>query len=122
MEDYRIPHRPTPDGPPIYDLLQGDRIPSDVYTHPQYYTGFIEFRQAINAIKRVRGNPEGNVIIYRASPRAELNPGDWVTLSRKYAKQHGMADDPKNDVPVHKFTVKAKDLIWSMDDLMEFGY
>ena len=33
-----------------------------------------------------------------------------------------MADDRSNDIPVHSFTVKAKESGWPGDDLGEFGY
>jgi hypothetical protein len=30
--------------------------------------------------------------------------------------------DPLQDMPVHSFTVKAKDIRWDMNDIAEFGY
>lgn len=100
-------------------------MPNDIYTHPQFYTGdpdSIAFKETVRALRQAKGRPDALVTIYRAAPKAELNKGDWVTLSKQYAQQHGMADDPSLDVPVHSFKVRASDLVWSMDALEEFGY
>ncbi len=124
-EAYQVPHRPRPDGPPAHNLLEGGLMPDDVYTHPHFYVGdpsASSTRETIAALRAVRGKPNAEITIYRASPKKALNHGDWVSLSKSYAAQHGMADSPSNDVPVHSFTVKARDLVWSMDDLNEFGY
>lgn len=124
-EDYHVPHRPRNDGPPSFNLLQGSMVPDDVYDRPDFYAadpGSMSFRQSIAAVIRVRGKPNALVTVYRSCPRNELNTGDWVSFSKRYAKQHGMADDPRDDVPVWGFKVRAKDVIWPMDDIEEFGY
>lgn len=124
-DDYRMGHRPRPDGPRANDLLETDLAPRDIYEHPEWYTGnpgSRAARESALALRRMRGKPDADVTIYRASPTAELNPGDWVTLSKTYAAQHGMADDPGADVPVHAHKVKASDLRWAGDALEEFGY
>jgi len=125
MPDYAGTHRPTPDGPPAHDLLEGDFAPKDIYEHPEWYVGdpgSAGARESVAALKKIRGKPDATVTIYRAAPKAELNSGDWVSLSKKYAAQHGMANDPSADVPVHAFKVKASDVKWAGDDLGEFGY
>lgn len=124
-ENYHIVHRPRHDGPPAHNLLQGNLIPDDIYDRPDFYSGdpsSVSFRQSVTALRRIRGKPNSQVMVYRAGPRNELNTGDWISFSKRYAKQHGMADDPSEDVPVWGFKVSAKDIIWPMDDIEEFGY
>lgn len=124
-EEYHIPHRPNSEGPPASDLLRGELAPRDIYEHPEYYTGdpsSLAFKQTISTLRKIKGNPNAQITIFRASPKNELNHGDWVSLSRNYAKQHGMADDPNEDVPVQVFKVRASDIRWAGDDLAEFGY
>jgi hypothetical protein len=124
-EEYKISHRPNEDGPQAHDLLSSDVTPKDIYEHPEWYTGDQKskgFKESVSALKKIRGNPDAEVTIYRASPKNELNHGDWVSLSHSYSAKHGMADDPSEDVPVHAFKVKAKDIRWAGDTLEEFGY
>jgi hypothetical protein len=49
--------------------------------------------QSANIFKRVRHNPEAMVKIYRAVPKdikeTKLRNGDWVSINREYAKEHG---------------------------------
>lgn len=124
-EYYAIEHRPNDEGPRAFDLLENDLAPREIYQHPEWYTGqpnTLAHRQTVAALERIKGKPDAEVTVYRAAPKNSLNDGDWVSLSRVYAKQHGMADDPSSDVPVHAHKVKAKDLRWPGDELGEFGY
>jgi hypothetical protein len=123
--DYAMSHRPNPEGPPAHDLLSTDLAPDDIYDHPDYYTGDPKskgFKESVSVLKNIRNNPDADITVYRASPVNELNKGDWVSLSKTYSQQHGMADDPSEDIPVHEFKVKAKDIKWAGDTLEEFGY
>ena len=72
---------------------------------------------------RIHGNPETLVQIYRGTPKPELNTGDWVSLSRKYANiyANGNAYDD-GGAKLYTATVKAKHLVWGGDSLFEFGY
>jgi hypothetical protein len=124
-EDYRMEHRPNSEGPQAHDLLSTDMAPRDIYDRPDFYTGdpgSVGYRESVAALRKIRGKPDATVTIYRASPKNTLNEGDWVSFSKSYSKQHGMADDPSTDVPVHAFKVKAKDVRWAGDSLEEFGY
>ena len=124
VTQYGMEHRPTKTSP-VYDLTKDGAIPEDIYTHPEYYADMQDpiYRQSFAAIQNAKGKPNATITIYRSSPKKELNEGDWVTLSREYAKQEGKhPSDPKQDLPVHSFKVKAKDVFFAGDDINEFGY
>jgi len=124
-DDYRMAHRPRDDGPPAHDLLANDVAPRDIYEHPEYYVGDPDSKAAkesIAALRRLRDKPDAVVTVYRAGPKAELNPGDWVSFSKTYAKGEGMGETPDADMPVHAFKVKASDVLWAGDSIEEFGY
>jgi GNAT superfamily N-acetyltransferase len=128
--EWRMEHRPNPDGAHGYDLTQD--MPDDVYEHPEYYTsmnsGDPEFdaagRESIMALREVRNQPDARIIIYRSSPEGTgITPGDWVTPSPTYAEISGRhPTDASRDLPVHALRVRARDIRWSGDDLNEFGY
>jgi hypothetical protein len=123
---YAMSHRPTFDGSPSADnLLNGEMLPRDVYEHPEWSIASgrdvrsdISARESWDVIKKIRGNPDMEVTVYRASPKNELNSGDWVTFSKNYAKGEGAYEGSK--VYAHK--VKAKDIFFAGDDINEFGY
>lgn len=129
---YRGSHTaPGPDfGAPLYDLTGGGQMyPADVYSAKaaQYYgTGFPKAdREAFALAQRVRGNPDAEVTMYRAVPKDEkitaINAGDWVTLSKDYAKTHGESA-LGGDYKILSQKVKAKDLWTNADSIHEFGY
>lgn len=64
--------------------------------------------QAINKLKKMMSDPEQDVIVYRSSPKSELNDWDWVTVDRRYAdeikKQNGWS--------IYRYAVKAKQLLY----------
>jgi hypothetical protein len=122
--DYGINHRPSEEGPRSHDLSEGDLMPADVYDHPEWYTGMGSkiVRETMDQLKKVRNNPEGLLKIFRAGPKAEMNQGDWVTLSKEYARTHAMGIDPDQNTKVCVSEVKAQEVRWAMDDLAEFGY
>jgi len=129
---YRGTHKaPGPDfGAPLYDLTGGGQMyPADVYSSKaaQYYgTGYTKAdKEAFDLAKKVRGNPDAEVTMYRAVPKDEnitnINAGDWVTLSKDYAKNHGESV-LKNDYKIISQKVKAKELWTNADSIHEFGY
>lgn len=130
--DYRGSHAaPGPDfGAPLHDLTGGGQMyPADVYSPKaaQYYgTGYAKAdKEAFDLARRVKGNPDAEVTMYRAVPNnkdiSEINVGDWVTLSQDYAKNHGDSV-LQGDYKIIKKKVKAKDLWTNADSIHEFGY
>lgn len=125
-DDYRLQHG-APDhksGAPLHDLHQ--MFPADVYTHPHYYRdGTDGWDDSYHHIQRTRGNPEAKVRAYRAMPAEHahrgIRPGDWVSTSKAYARQHAMQDDKDDDWPVVSATVRAKHL-FTAGDFTEYGY
>jgi hypothetical protein len=130
--DYRGSHKaPSPEfGAPLHDLTGGGQMyPADVYSSKaaQYYgTGYPKAdREAFTLANKVRGNPEAEVTMYRAVPKDKnitlINAGDWVSLSKDYAKTHGESALTGNYKIIEQ-KVKAKDLWTNADSIHEFGY
>ena len=102
-----------------------DRRTGDFYEHPEYYSQPHELgdRQALDAVRRVRGNPDAVVHIYRAVPPGvtHINTGDWVTPSLEGAKQLAWRPDGEHDHILHS-QARAADVRWNGDAIQEFGY
>jgi len=126
--DYRGSHT-APDresGVPLHDLTANDNIvyPDDVYSSNgiRYYgSGDATDRLNFSIIQKFRGKPNGKVTIYRAVPPNvdKINPGDWVTITSKYARDHMEGEDGWK---ILKMTVPAKDIYTNGDSLDEWGY
>ena len=78
-------------------------------------------RETMAQLRRVKGNPKAKLTIYRAGPKGEMNGGDWVSLSKEYARTHAESQDPEG-FKVWQAQVAADSVRWSLDDLAEFGY
>ncbi len=81
-------------------------------------------KQSYEIIKKMRGKPNGDVTIYRAilpNEDAEIKPGDWVTFSKDYAKEHGERA-LNGQYKIISKNVKANELTSQGDDLNEWGY
>ena len=91
----------------------------DIPGHPE------ETDEEFAARQERRRNGEHFVTVYRAAPKGvkTINHGDWVSLSKSYARSNGVvSDDKTKDQPVYKARVKAKHVRWAGDSLNEFGY
>jgi len=143
---YRMQHQARglePDAIRLDDLtkdISGNRAgyPSDFYTpkgqriySPGPRTANDEYgianQQSYNMITKAKNKPNADITIYRAVPKdvGNINKGDFVTLSPKYAELHassgyGLRGDEAGKVIKQK--VKVKDLIWDANDVNEFGY
>jgi hypothetical protein len=131
---YQMAHRPS-SGARLDDLTIGPDgegfFPSDLYSPKgkQYYgTGNPDYDdESYEAIMRAYGDPDAEITIYRGVPKDvdDINSGDWVTLSKKYAEDHasygyGPRGDEAGKVLYKK--VKVKDVFSDGNDLNEFGY
>ena len=111
---------------PLHDLSKTN--PEDLYSHKgaQYYGhGDSSMdNDTHRMIMKHRGKPENDVIAYRAVPKhvtGDINSGDWVTINKKYAKDHG--EGPlKGNYKILEKKVKAKNLHNNGDSIHEFGY
>ena len=136
---YRIQHQPRSpqQGAARLDEMtvaagnQGGVFPEDLYSDDglRIYGNAKSKADQKNheIIRSVRGNPDAKVTIYRAVPKGveEINEGDFVTLSQKYAEQHaesgfGLSGDEVGQVI--KMEVEARDLYNDGNDMNEFGF
>lgn len=119
-KDYKMYHRPSEEYGNASDF---EHNMDGVFEHPQWY---MDMNQAYNiesleALRNVRNNPNAEITIYRATPGDNINYGDWVTPSKKYAELHNNSQlNGKGNIL--KLKVKAKDILWGGDDINEFGY
>lgn len=102
-----------------------DVLGPDAFSNPRYH-GYGECdEETRRQLRRVRHAPEALVRIYRALPSGlgQINPGDWVTLSQDYARQHAMRDDhAANDWPIVFADVPARTVVSDGKDLDQYGY
>jgi hypothetical protein len=115
-------------GATLDDLTGGGQMyPADIYSPKgyQYYgTGNLFDKKAFDIANRFKGKPDATVEIYRAVPKGvsdEINPGDWVTLTKDYAEEHGQGP-LKGDYKIIKKKVKASDIYTNADSIHEWGY
>ena len=130
VTDYRGSHQaPNREfGATLDDLTGGGEMyPADVYSQKgyQYYgTGNSYDKKAFDIANKFKGKPDAMVEIYRAVPKGvsdEINVGDWVTLTKEYALDHG--EGPlKGDFKIIKKKVKASDIYTNADSIHEWGY
>jgi hypothetical protein len=98
MPDYGMNHRPmtVDQGAATLDNL-APAFGDDIYgpNAAQYYgTGNAALdRETLRVLRAVKGNPNATVTVYRAVPadasQAAMNAGDWVTVNKRYALEHG---------------------------------
>ena len=122
MSEHRMQHQPDPDGAPMHDVEEA--FP-DLYEQARLYDYGAPYQSALGTIKRVRGNPDAEVKVFRAvpDPTMTINPSDWVTPSYIYAKEHGRhATDPARDMPIISRTVRAGELRTEGNSVCEWGW
>ena len=137
VEEYGIKHRPTDPRKYPDEVATADKIldkelalyPSDFLDHPERYTDelreYSDARKCIETLRKVQGHPDAMVTIYRGAPSGgKLNTGDWVTLSKEYAKSYadggGYSDNKESRV--YEYKVRAGDLSFPGDSYLEMGY
>ena len=129
VTDYGITHRPMTveqGAAPLHDLTQA--FDDTIYSKSalqNYGTGSPLDRQAVNIFQQVRNKPDAQVTIYRAIPKdatqKALNAGDWVSVSKQYAMEHGEGTLGGNYKIISQ-KVPAKHLTTNADSILEQGY
>jgi len=129
-EDYMGSHK-APDktrGAPLHDLTQ--IYPDDIYSDKssRYYGdmgGDVNDKDSVRLMQAYRNKPDATVKIYRAVPidkkDISINAGDWVTLNKNYAIQHGRSTLYGKYKIVSKI-VAARTLFTDANSIHEFGY
>lgn len=130
QEDYRgshqAPGRNDVDSP-LHDV--SNALP-DFYDSTErelvrwYGSGYSYDALIVNTIKRYHNRPNNLVTIYRSVPKdvdvADINPGDWVSLSRQYVIDHGRSHlNGKYNILSKR--VKASD-VFTEGYIQEWGY
>lgn len=128
-DDYKIAHQaPTHDsGSPLHDLSA--TYPDEIYGpkaaeyYGHYGGGNMQDRKAISIIQSRRNKPSQGTQIFRAVPADvksnKINPGDWVTINRDYAVEHGHG---LGKYKILSKIVSAKHLYTNGDSIQEWGY
>ena len=99
----------------------------DIYSTEayRYYGNGTGAYESIRVIQNARNNPNAMVKIYRAVPKSvkesHVRNGDWVTLSRDYAKDHGMSNI-NGGYRIIEEEVPARYLYTDGNSVNEFGY
>lgn len=92
----------------IYDLQ--DKYSIDNYTYDEQQK--LILNDLNNQISKLQKQLQKQI---------EINDGDWVTISRNYAKQHGESELNGKYKIISK-TVPAKNLFTDGNDIFEWGY
>jgi hypothetical protein len=126
-DDYRMrhqaPRRADEFGSPATNI--GDEMMPGFYDKPQLYGSAYEQsdKESRSVLMSIRDKPNAPVTIYRAVPENvdKINPGDWVTLSPTYAKEH-LRSNLSSGGKVLSQVIPAKDLWFDGNSINEFGY
>ena len=128
--NYRGAHTaPSADyGAPGHDLTE--MYPDDIYgpNGAIYYGHGGDSRNrkqdndTIAIIRSLRNNPDKKINIYRAVPKAvkDINPGDWVTINKDYAKEHG--ERHLDNYTVLSKKVPVKEIYTDGNSIHEWGW
>ena len=128
-DSYRMSHQPSEVGPRAHNLTEdggeGEYLTDDVYANPERYSGAgtTVIRETMAQLKQAKGNPDAIVTIHRWAPEGNaIEAGNWVSLSKTYAEQHGESNSSGKAGSVISLDVPAKTIRFAGDDLAEFGY
>lgn len=90
-------------------ILKNGKLPPNISNRSDYY-GYIS-----EELDKLRSLPVKN------EPKLSINAGDWVTIDREYAKEHGESQLNGNYKIISK-VVSAKDIYTDGDSIYEWGY
>ncbi|MDY4592966.1 MAG: hypothetical protein SO434_06170, partial [Eubacteriales bacterium] len=129
VTDYRMDHRaPSKDGycSSLDDVTS--KFGEDIYgkNAVKYFGTYEGFDyESIRHIQESKGKPNAYITVYRAVPKSikgdQINNGDWITLTRQYAENHGKNNIIGNYRIISK-RVKIGDIYTNGDSIHEFGY
>ena len=124
-EDYKGSHKaPTKNyGARMDDL---EKMFDAIYTNnalQEYGQNYPFDKKAIEIMQGARGQENKLIEIYRAVPKQvnTINSGDWVTITKEYANEHGEAV-LDNDFKVISKVVPAYTLYTDGGSIHEWGY
>ena len=93
-------------------ILKYGRLPPHVNTSLDKYKYYDYIHKEIESLSSQPIIPDNKI---------SINPGDWVTTTRRYAQMHGQGT-LKNQYRILTKTVKAKDLYTDGNSVHEWGY
>ena len=112
-------------------MTKNGTYPTDFYSSEgfRYYADFGNSYDRLNysLVCSLRNRPNARVTVYRAVPKSlkrsqkKINPGDWVTLVREVAKEHGL-DALNGEYSIISTQIFARSLFTVGDSLLEWGY
>lgn len=118
-------HRPAETGITADNLINQDvetPMPDNYYEILNNQAKYdIETKETMDQLNKIKNNPDAEITIYRATTGNSINDGDWITLSKNYAKRHN-EHSLGNKGNVVEMKVKAKDIQFAGDDIKEWGY
>ena len=122
--EHQTGHRPADReyGAPLHDV---ESMMPDYYDMPHIYReyGTPKINESEQQIQAARGNPDHPVTIYRATGHGQgINPGDWVTTSKRYAQIHGGRNIEGGKHTIEKKVVPASHLFTEGNSIHEWGY
>jgi hypothetical protein len=125
-DNYRMRHQAPRSadefGSPATNI--GDEMMPGFYENPNLYgSGYAQAdKESRSVLMSIRDKPNAPVTIYRAVPEGvdKINPGDWVTLSPTYAKEHLRSNVSGGKILSQ--VIPAKDLWFDGNSINEFGY
>lgn len=111
---------------PLWNVTKNGEYPNDFYQTMNHYDhGEKGTQQALGIISGYYERPNAKITIYRAVPndigKVKINRGDWVTIVRSYAAEHGYSN-LRNKFKIIQKTVFARDVFNSGDSVLEWGY
>ena len=128
-ESWKISHH-APDASGDNSSLDdiSEMMPGIYGENAQRYYGSSYYEDSDNVIRTIQsvhGNPDAKVTIYRAVPKdvkdGKARNGDWVTLSREYAQDHGESNI-NGKYRIIEQEVPAKHLYSDGNSIFEMGY
>jgi len=125
---YRGQHQgPDADsGEAMHEVGTKGTYPADIHEHPDWYIANDGpgSWDSYDKVRRSRDWPSRRVTMYRSlpSPHRSVSPGDWVSSSAEYARDHGRQSNPEDDWPVVRFEARADQLRTDGNSINEWSY